>query len=542
MSDTIESSTSVPTQASEPNGFESLGLDPRLVATLAELNYATPTPIQVESIPPLIEGRDLIGQAQTGTGKTAAFALPMLQRIDPKKRKIQALILAPTRELALQVAEAVKTYSAKLGQIRVAAVYGGQAIMPQIREVKSGAQVVVGTPGRIMDLMRRGTIKLDELDLLVLDEADEMLRMGFIEDVEWILGHTPERRQIALFSATMPREIELISDRYTKDPVRISVARKALTLPNIKQSYWFVKGLHKLDALTRILETETIEAGIIFVRTKAGCMELATQLSARGFSIEALNGDMSQSAREQAVRRMKAGKIDLIVATDVAARGLDIDRISHVFNFDIPMDVESYVHRIGRTGRAGSSGIAILFVTNKERWMLKKIERFTNSKIAPIELPSYGKVIEKRTRVLKERLYASIEGTDLSAYNKVVLELLEDERFDLSTLAAAAIRLAQGDQSLEMKAKSKTPKAHSSAEGAAPDDRPRGPHKPRKPYVKSARGDGEKPGNFKKRGFKKKGAKSGSKKKGGFKKGAKPKRAGGRSDGAPRASANQTKA
>jgi ATP-dependent RNA helicase DeaD len=533
----VAPTSSAPIPTSEPNGFKKLGLDPRLLAKLVELNYKTPTPIQVKTIPPLIEGRDLIGQAQTGTGKTAAFALPMLHRIDPKKRAVQALILAPTRELALQVAEAVKTYSAKLGKVRIAAVYGGQAIMPQIKQVKAGAQIIVGTPGRVMDLMRRGTIKLGELDLLVLDEADEMLRMGFIDDVEWILGHTPDSRQLALFSATMPREIELISDRYTKNPARISVARKELTLPNIAQSYWLVKGLHKLDALTRILETETIEAGIIFVRTKAGCADLATQLSGRGFSIEALNGDMSQSAREQAVRRMKAGKIDLIVATDVAARGLDIDRISHVFNFDIPMDVESYVHRIGRTGRAGNEGIAILFVTNKERWMLKKIERFTNSPIPSLELPSYGKVIEKRVRVLKERLYKSIEDTNLDPYNKVVLEMLEDDRFDLPTLAAAAIRLAQGDQSLEMKAKSKLPKYDRDADDRSPRPKRKGPYKGRKPYSKSSSNDDDKPGNFKKKGYsKKKGAKSG------FKKRAKSKRAGARSDGAPHAQRAESKA
>ncbi len=498
-------------------GFEALSLDTRLVARLGELGYAEPTPIQQESIPPLIQGRDLVGQAQTGTGKTAAFALPMLQRLNPAKRSIQALILAPTRELALQVAEAVKTYSASLGNVRVAAVYGGQAILPQIKEVKRGAQIVVGTPGRIMDLMRRGTIKLGGLDLLVLDEADEMLRMGFIEDVEWILGHTPEKRQIALFSATMPREIESISDRYTNDPVRIAIARKTLTLPNIDQSYWAVKGLHKLDALTRILETESLEAGIIFVRTKIACTELASQLSARGFSVEALNGDMSQSAREQAVRRMKAGEIDLIVATDVAARGLDIERVSHVFNYDIPLDVESYVHRIGRTGRAGNKGVAILFVTNKERWMLKKIERFTNAPIRAMTIPGYGKVIEKRISVLKERLRESTKASDLPTYDKIVLQLLEDEEFDLQTLAAAAIRLAQGEQSLEMKAKGSSPRPAPKPDGSDPGGHPkkgRGPSSSR-----SGRQDESKAGR-KKRSFKKKK----SSKKSGFKKRAKTKR------------------
>jgi len=474
-----------------PKGFEALGLDALLVATLRELEYRTPTPIQVQSIPALLAGRDLIGQAQTGTGKTAAFALPLLQRINPKKRKIQGLILTPTRELALQVAEAVKTYSAKLGHVRIAAVYGGQAILPQIRLVERGAQIVVGTPGRIMDLMRRGTIKLGELDLLVLDEADEMLRMGFIDDVEWILGHTPDRRQIALFSATMPSEIERIAQRYTTDSVRISVARKALTLPNISQSYWYVKGLHKLDALTRILETETINAGIIFVKTKVSCIELAQKLAARGFSVEALNGDLTQAAREQAIRRMKAGKIDLIVATDVAARGLDIDRISHVFNFDIPMDVESYVHRIGRTGRAGNAGKAILFVSPKERWMLNKIERFIKAPIPPLKLPNYAMVIEKRARILKERLYATIEGSDLTAYHAVALEMLKDGRFDLPTIAAAAIRLAQGDQSLEMKAKAPAAVKSASADEHAPER----PRKPRKVFKKP-----HKKGGFKKKG------------------------------------------
>jgi ATP-dependent RNA helicase DeaD len=494
-------------------GFEALGLNPALVETLRDRGYRTPTPIQIQSIPALIAGRDLIGQAQTGTGKTAAFALPLLQRIDPKKRKIQGLILAPTRELALQVAEAIKQYSAKLGHVRVAAVYGGQAILPQIRLVERGAQIVVGTPGRIMDLMRRGTIKLGDLDVLVLDEADEMLRMGFIDDVEWILGHTPDQRQVALFSATMPGEIERIARRYTTKPERITVANKELTLPNISQAYWYVKGLHKLDALTRILETETMEAGIIFVKTKVSCVELAQKLGARGFSVEALNGDMTQAAREQAVRRMKAGKIDLIVATDVAARGLDIERISHVFNFDIPMDVESYVHRIGRTGRAGSAGKAILFVSPKERWMLNKIERFIKSPIPALKLPNYAVVIEKRAQILKDRLHATIEGSDLSVYREVAQSMLKDDRFDLETIAAAAIRLAQGDQSLEMKAKAPTPVGADSAIDPS-SDRPR---KPRKAFNKS----------HKKSGFKK-GFKKGAGKKGKFKKTASRKGPGSR--------------
>jgi ATP-dependent RNA helicase DeaD len=471
-------------------GFDDLGLDPKLVATIREHGYKTPTAIQIQSIPPLIEGRDLLGQAQTGTGKTAAFALPLLQRIDPKKRKVQGLILTPTRELALQVAEAVKRYSAKLGHVRIAAVYGGQAILPQIRLVERGAQIVVGTPGRIMDLMRRGTIKLDALDTLVLDEADEMLRMGFIDDVEWILGHTPDRRQIALFSATMPSEIERIAERHLTDSVRIKVARKQLTLPNIEQSYWFVKGLHKLDALTRILETETMEAGIIFVKTKVSCIEIAQRLGERGFSVEALNGDLTQSAREQAVRRMRAGKIDLIVATDVAARGLDIDRISHVFNFDIPMDVESYVHRIGRTGRAGNAGKAILFVSAKERWMLNKIERFINAPIPALKLPNYAMVIEKRARILKERLAATIQDSDLTAYHKVALSMLQDEGLDMATIAAAAIKLAQGDLSLEMTAKAP---ARVSATPSTDDslDRPQKDRKPyKKPYKRSNKNSG----------------------------------------------------
>jgi len=497
---------------SEP-GFDALGLDGRLVDTLRQVGYVSPTPIQSQTIPPLLEGRDLIGQAQTGTGKTAAFALPLLQRINPKKRRIQGLVLTPTRELALQVAESVKRYSAKMGHVRVSAVYGGQAIVPQMRELKAGAHIVVGTPGRIMDLMRRGSIKLGELDVLILDEADEMLRMGFIEDVEWILSQSNDRRQIALFSATMPREIERIADRYIVDPVRIKVARKVLTLPNITQSYWLVKGLHKLDALTRILETETVEAGIIFVRTKAGCTELAAQLNGRGFSIEALNGDMSQSAREQSVRRLKAGKVDLIVATDVAARGLDIDRISHVFNFDIPLDVESYVHRIGRTGRVGRPGTAILFVSPKERWALKKIERFTGSPIPPLRLPSYSKVVEKRARILKEQLYKTIEAENLKPYNSVLEDMLKDDRFDLATIAAAALRMVQGDQSLEMKAKTSPDHKQRGDRGPTPDDRPKGPRGQRKPFKKST----------KKSGTGKRNSKKGAAKKGGFKKKVKTK-------------------
>lgn len=366
--------------------FSSLGLPEFLLASLQEIGYETPSPIQAETIPPLLQGRDVLGQAQTGTGKTAAFALPVLSRIDIKLNAPQALILTPTRELAIQVAEAFQSYARHLPGFHVLPVYGGQGYDTQLRQLKRGCHVVVGTPGRLMDHMRRKTLSLDALSMVVLDEADEMLRMGFQEDVEWILEHVPEQRQIALFSATMPGEIKRVAQTYLRDPVQVRIASATRTAANIRQRFWQGHPGQKLDALTRTLEVENFDGMIIFVRTKTATLELAEKLAARGFAAEAMNGDMAQAHREKLVERLKAGKLDILVATDVVARGLDVDRVSHVINYDIPYDSEAYIHRIGRTGRAGREGDAILFVAPRERRMLAVIERATGQRITPIKI------------------------------------------------------------------------------------------------------------------------------------------------------------
>ncbi|HEY0503330.1 MAG TPA: DEAD/DEAH box helicase, partial [Lysobacter sp.] len=351
--------------------FTDLALPEPLLKALADVGYESPSPIQAATIPPLLEGRDVLGQAQTGTGKTAAFALPILAQVEPGRHKPQALVLAPTRELAIQVAEAFQKYASHLPGFHVLPIYGGQSYYPQLQALKRGVQVVVGTPGRVIDHLERGSLDLSELRCLVLDEADEMLRMGFIDDVEAVLKKTPETRQVALFSATMPPPIKRIAQTYLKDPVEIAIKAKTTTAANIRQRYWAVSGVHKLDALTRILEAEPFEAMLVFSRTKLATEELAEKLSARSISAAAINGDVQQAQREKTIQNLKDGKIDVLVATDVAARGLDVERISHVLNYDIPYDTESYVHRIGRTGRAGRKGEAILFVTPRERGMLR---------------------------------------------------------------------------------------------------------------------------------------------------------------------------
>ena len=368
--------------------FKDMGLPDTILQALEKVGYEKPSPIQAEAIPLLLEGNDLLGQAQTGTGKTAAFALPMLAQIDLDAKLPQLLVLAPTRELAIQVAEAFQVYASFSKKIKVLPVYGGQSYDNQIRQLKRGVQVVVGTPGRIIDHINRGTLKLNELKFLVLDEADEMLRMGFIDDVELILSHAPEERQTALFSATMPDPIRKITKRYLKDPKHVKIASKVSTASTIRQRYCQVAPHHKLEALTRILEVETFDGVIVFVRTKTATVELAEKLSARGYDVEALNGDIPQNSRERTVDRLKKGQIDILVATDVVARGLDVERVSHVINYDIPYDSESYVHRIGRTGRAGRTGDAILFISYREKRLLFSIEKttkqstFNNAKIA----------------------------------------------------------------------------------------------------------------------------------------------------------------
>ncbi|HEY4564045.1 MAG TPA: DEAD/DEAH box helicase [Thermoanaerobaculia bacterium] len=429
--------------------FESLGISEPILRTLIEIGYEAPTPIQEKTIPPMLAGRDLIGQAQTGTGKTAAFAIPILEKLDPAVPEVQALVLAPTRELAIQVAEAIHTYSKYRGRVGVLPVYGGQPIQLQLKRLDRGVHVVVGTPGRIMDHLRRGSLRLDAVRLVVLDEADEMLRMGFIEDVEWILSQAPEGRQTALFSATLPREIRRIADRHLKDPVAIEIEHKTLTVPTTDQRYLIVTPQQKLDALARILETEPADAVLIFTRTKTGAAELTERLEGRGYAAEAMHGDMNQAQRESVIRRLRGGQVEIVVATDVAARGLDVERISHVVNYDIPNDVEAYVHRIGRTGRAGRSGVAVLFVSPRERRMMQEIERFTGQRIMPMKLPTQADVAARRIALFKDSIRRSVAEGDLDLYLSLVEELVE-EGLDLGEIAAGAARLARGDKPLEV--------------------------------------------------------------------------------------------
>jgi ATP-dependent RNA helicase DeaD len=426
--------------------FADLGLGDALLATLADVGYESPSPIQAATIPPLLESRDVLGQAQTGTGKTAAFALPILARLDASKTKPQALVLAPTRELAIQVAEAFQRYAAKLPGFHVLPIYGGQSYGPQLSGLKRGAHVVVGTPGRVIDHLERGSLDLSALTTLVLDEADEMLRMGFIDDVEAVLKKTPPTRQIALFSATMPAPIRRIAGTYLRDPVEITIRAKTTTAANIRQRYWYVSGLHKLDALTRILEAEPFDAMIVFARTKQATEELAERLQARGFAAAAINGDIVQAQRERTIQQLKDGKLDILVATDVAARGLDVERISHVLNYDIPYDTEAYVHRIGRTGRAGRSGEAILFVTPREKRLLQTIERATRQPIAEMQLPSVDAVNDRRVAKFKERIGETLgRDEDLGVFRQLIEQYENEQNIPAIEIAAALAKLVQGN-------------------------------------------------------------------------------------------------
>ena len=428
--------------------FSDLDLPDFLLKALEKVGYETPSPIQAQSIPILLQGHDILGQAQTGTGKTAAFALPLLARINVKDAFPQLLVLAPTRELAIQVAEAFQSYSCFMKGFHVLPIYGGQSYDTQIRALKRGVQVVVGTPGRVMDHIRKGTLKLDRLQALVLDEADEMLRMGFIDDVDWILEHTPSDRQTALFSATMPAQIKKIATNHLNQPKEIKIAAKTSTATTIRQRVWQIGGIHKLDALTRILETEDFDGVIIFVRTKTATVELSEKLEARGYASEPLNGDIQQKARERTVDKLKAGKLDILVATDVVARGLDVERISHVINYDIPYDVESYVHRIGRTGRAGRKGEAILFVAPRERRLLKAIERSTKQSIESMQMPSVSDINQHRMSKFKQRIVDSINSDELATYQQIIEEVLKENEVEPAHLAAAVARLMQGDEPL----------------------------------------------------------------------------------------------
>ncbi len=435
-----------------PTGFDALGLSTPVLEAVADVGYESPSPIQAATIPPLLQGRDIVGQAQTGTGKTAAFALPLLSRIDIAVKTPQVLVLAPTRELAIQVAEAFQRYAARLEGFHVLPIYGGQDYRTQLRQLKRGAHVVVGTPGRIMDHMRRGTLKLDQLKTLVLDEADEMLRMGFIDDVEWILEQTPPDRQIALFSATMPSVIRRIAKKHLRDPREITIEVRTATADTIRQRYWLVSGMHKLDALTRILEGEPFEGIIVFVRTKVATVELAEKLEARGYPSAPLNGDIPQHLRERTVERLKRGALDILVATDVAARGLDVQRISHVINYDIPYDTEAYIHRIGRTGRAGRKGDAILFVAPREKRMLHAIERATRQKIEMMPLPSHEVINDKRIDRFTRRITETLAAGELDPYLEILAGYEQTHNVGPLEIAAALAKMAQGDEPLLLKA------------------------------------------------------------------------------------------
>jgi ATP-dependent RNA helicase DeaD len=434
--------------AADSNGFLDLGLPESLVQALRDVGYEAPTPIQAATIPPLLAGSDVLGQAQTGTGKTGAFALPMLSGIDVSKPQTQAMVLVPTRELAIQVAEAFQRYATHMKGFHVLPIYGGQSYTPQLKGLKRGAHVIVGTPGRVMDHMKRGSLPLDAMSFLALDEADEMLQMGFIDDIEWILEQSPATRQIALFSATVPAAIRRIAQRHLREPKEITIRSKTSTAPNIRQRYWLVSGMHKLDALTRILEVETFDAMLVFVRTKLETVELAERLEARGFEAAALNGDIPQQQRERTIAALKSGKVDIVVATDVAARGLDVERISHVVNYDVPYDSESYIHRIGRTGRAGRSGEAILFIAPRERNMLRIIERATRQQITQMNLPSVAAVNEQRVAKFKQRIADALAEGGAPAFRGIVEEFQAEHDVSPIDIAAALASLLQGETPL----------------------------------------------------------------------------------------------
>jgi len=431
--------------------FTELELSKPVLRALDDVGYETPTPIQAQTIPHILAGKDVLGQAQTGTGKTAAFALPLLSHINIKKVKPQVLVLAPTRELAIQVAEAFQRYAAHMKGFHVIPIYGGQDIGGQFRRLKRGVHVVVGTPGRVIDHIRRGTLKLDSISCAVLDEADEMLRMGFIDDVKWILDQTPPGRQIALFSATLPSAIKEIAKKYLEEPQEIRIKVRTTTAETINQRYWMVSGLHKLDALTRILEAVTFDAVLIFVRTRIATKQLSDKLEARGYAAAPLSGDIPQKQRETTVGRLKSGRLNILVATDVAARGLDIDRISHVINYDVPYDTESYVHRIGRTGRAGKTGEAILFISPRERRLLRSIERATRQKIEMMQLPSTEEINDKRIADFKQRITDTLAAEDLGFYHQMLEQYRQEHNVPALEIAAALARLVQKDTPLLIK-------------------------------------------------------------------------------------------
>ena len=437
-------------ETNSPSGFAALELAPEVLAAVESIGYEQPSPIQSRSIPHLLAGRDLIGMAQTGTGKTAAFALPLLSRIDLADATPQVLVLSPTRELAIQVSEAFQRYASRLKGFHVVPLYGGQEYAGQLRQLRRGVHAVVGTPGRVMDHLRRGSLVLDGLRTLVLDEADEMLRMGFLDDVEWILRHTPDTRQIALFSATMPPRIRQVAETYLKKPSEVRIAAKTATVTDTTQRAYMVHDRDKLDALTRLLETADFDGMLVFVRTKTATVELAGRIEARGFACAALNGDMNQQARERTVGRFRSGSLDLLIATDVAARGLDVPRISHVVNFDIPCDAEAYIHRVGRTGRAGREGMAVTFVTTREKHLLRSIERATRSPITWLDVPGRKQLAERRIGVFKQKMKDVLAGDEeLEFFRQLIRDFATENACSTEDAAAALAFQLQRERPLQ---------------------------------------------------------------------------------------------
>lgn len=439
--------------ALETESFDNLNLSKNVLKAIKDLGFESPTPIQIKSIPVILSGKDMIGQAQTGTGKTAAFALPILSNIKGKPKHIVSLVLEPTRELAIQVAESFQNFAKYINDFRVTPIYGGASYENQIRSLKHGAHVVVATPGRLIDLIEKGKLDLSEVRYMVIDEADEMLRMGFIDDVDWILSHTPEDRQTSLFSATMPDAIARIAHNHLVEPEEVKIESKTTTATTVRQRYWVVSGVHKIDAMTRMLEVEPYDAVLVFVRTKTDAEDVANKLLSRGLACAALHGDIPQRQREKIIDRLKKGSLDIIIATDVAARGLDVDRITHVFNYDIPYDAESYVHRIGRTGRAGRTGEAILFVSPRERRALRAIERVTRQKIEAMRMPTIEDVNKRRLENFRNQILETIETGGLGMYLEVVSDILTDDSIEPEILAAALAKMAQRDGDLLLEEK-----------------------------------------------------------------------------------------
>ena len=480
--------------------FDELGLAPVLLSAIKTLGYETPTPVQAHSIPVLLGGHDLLGQAQTGTGKTAAFALPLLSKLNLEKREPQVLVIAPTRELAIQVAEAFQSYAKHMKGFQVTPIYGGQDYSTQLRALKRGAHVIVGTPGRVMDHIRRGTLKLKALETIVLDEADEMLKMGFIDDIEWILEQIPGEHQTALFSATMPAPIQKIANRYLKNAEKVHIKPTESTVDAIEQFYVRVSRNQKLDVLTRYLEVEEIQASIIFTRTKNCSSELAEKLQARGYTAAALNGDMNQSLRKKVIERIKSGALDIIVATDVAARGIDVERVSHVINYDIPHDTESYIHRIGRTGRAGRKGKALLFVAPREQYQLKDIERAVHTKIKLFEPPSVSEITKLRNQQLADKVTSIIEKSkNLGPYREMIDDVLSQTEHTPTDVAAALaylIQQANAPQEIQSPAPEQSKRRDRDRRGG--DRRDRGSFNKKRPADRP-RGDRDRGGDRKRR-------------------------------------------